>query len=306
VGSKVDKSKAYSWVAYMLTHQPEEMAKLLRYGTPSDRLIKIAEQPFIMTLSDGRRIPVFFPESLNKSSGQKLLYTTAKAVSQYIRTAPIQAFYLYEDIKKNFVVRRKDTRENYLQVAEAVCHRAASEYKHEVLFSFDSIIAWVKSVYGKELGYVTIRRALETLEAQNFLRVNEWGRRGIRNRATKIELITHPKEYILTYTSKIDSWLDSAVHGMMAVYRRESTTRQDVLEAQIHHYAEQVVNEDSRYAEGRRLFASVTTEKELEDETTNIDRLLGELVSTMQEAEPDSGRISTEFLRLLESTKNRC
>jgi hypothetical protein len=299
--TKPDKAKIFAWTAYMLTHQPEEMKRVLRYGTPSENLITISEQPVLMTTVDGKTKLITFPESLNTRKGQRLLFEAAQRVTEYIRTVPVQAHTLYEEIKTTLRHRRKDTLSNYLMVAEAVCHRAASEFKHEVLFAFDSIIEWVKSVYQKDLGYLTVRRALEALQDAGFFKVREWGMRGNRSKCTKIEIMTSRRNYILTYTSKVDDWMMYLDHAMMKVYARESTTRQDVLEQRIHHFADQVIQDDSRYAEGYRLFAS--TDAKLVEEVTEvaveineglwddvyIDRLLGRLVPTVQKVLTDSG-----------------
>jgi len=286
--------RAFTWVSYMMTHEVAEMNNLLKYGTPSDRLIKIAAKSISMTTSEGRTRKIFFPESLSTGKGQKLLYKIAARVKEYIQTVPVQAHSLYEEIKATFSHRRKDTLSNYLMVAEAVCHRAASEFKHEVLFAFDSIIEWVKSVYGKDLGYLTVRKALEALEAAGFFKVREWGVRGNRSKCTKIEILTSSRNYILTYTSKVDDWLLYLDHAMMKVYSRESTTRQDVLEQNIHTYAEHVSKETSLYSQGYRLFPSTdaklveSTESavvEIEEvlwDDVYIDRLLGGMVQPMQ------------------------
>lgn len=308
---KVDKPSAYAWVAYMVTHQPEEMRRVRKYGTPSDELIKIAERPVAMTTSSGKFKLVSFPESLNKRAGQELLFKTLHQVDSYIQTIPIQAFDLLEHIKTTLSVRRADAKKNILMVAEALLHRAASEFKHEVLFAFDSINVWVKSVYDKELGYLTIRKALEILSEQGFIKVNEWGKRGNRNKCTKIEFLPL-RESILTYTSNLDDWLLYNDHAMMAVYRRESTTRQDVLESCFQFYADQVAAEmmaESRWAQGARLFPAADgkmavvapigvagNEKDMLNETY-IDRLLGGLVPALQEACAHPGSLSSGVSR---------
>lgn len=295
---KIDKHKAFAWVAYMFTHEPDEMKSVLKLGTPSDRLILLAETPRLITVQ-GKLRKITFPESLNKAAGQKILYRIARQVAQFLQTIPLQAYSLLQHIKKNLKVRRADTLSNYLLVAEAVCHRAASEIKPEILFAFDSINTWMQAVHGKELGYHTIRKALEALQEAGFIKVSEWGVRGVRAKATRIEVLP-AKEYILTYTSNnVDEWLLSVDHGMMKVYRRESVVRQDVLEAQIHHYADRMAAElaesqDSAYARGVRLFSSsddmilteaqvVPIEKEEIWDDAYIDRLLGRLVPTLQE-----------------------
>ncbi len=294
---KIDKHVAFAWVAYMFTHEPDEMKRVLKLGTPSDRLILLAQTPRLITVQ-GKLRKITFPESLNKASGQKSLYKIAKHVAQYLQTIPLQAYSLLQHIKTNLKVRRADTLSNYLIVAEAVCHRAASEIKPEILFAFDSINTWIQAVYKKELGYHTIRKALQALQDAGFIKVNEWGIRGVRTKATRIELLV-PKDIILTYTSNLDDWYLSTDHGMMKVYQRESTTRQDVLEAQIHHYADRLAAEvaeskNSHYARGIRLFSSsddmILTdaqvvpleEQEIWDDAY-IDRLLGRLVPTVQE-----------------------
>lgn len=284
----VNKSKVYQWTAKAFTQHSKEISYLLKYGTPSDTLIQLADT-------------TGFPYSLNKRSGQVAIYNAAVRISTYIKTVPVQAYALYLEIKDTLRHRRKDTLSNYLMVAEAVCHRAASEFKHEVLFAFDSVIEWVKSVYDKDLGYLTIRRALESLDEAGFFKVREWGIRGNRTKCTKIEILTSRRNYILTYTSKVDEWLMNLDHGMMKVYARESTTRQDVLEQRIHHFADQVVQDDSRYLQGYRLFP--TADAKLAEETTEvvvkseevlwddvyIDRLLGGLVPTLQAHGSNSG-----------------
>ncbi len=197
-------------------------------------------------------------------------------------------------------------------VAEAVLHRVACEFKHEVLFAFDSINTWVKSVYDKELGYLTIRKALEILIEAGFIKVNEWGKRGNRSKCTKIEILPLKRNYILTYTSNIDDWLLFNDHAMNAVYRRESTTRQDVLESRFHHFADQIaaeMMEESLYARGARLFPakdaimSVADEgfiDAMEKELSNveIDRHLGTLVQSLQEDLTDSRQTSNRVRRL--------
>lgn len=300
---KTDKPRAYAWVAYMMTHQPEEMKHLLKYGTPSNKLIRLAEQPVGMTTVDGKYKIITFPESLNKAKGQKLVFDAAQRISIYIKTIPTQAYDVLQDVIQNVTHRRKDTLSNIRLVAEALCHRAASEFKHEILFAFDSIITWVKSAYGKDLGYLTIRKALEALQVSGHIKVREWGVRGNRSKCTKIELRPLAKEYILTYTSKVDSWMDSLAHAMIKVYARESTTRQNVLEERIHHYADELANEtvdgpvwptlprlfpaaDDTMSVAEASSAPMTVEEFLHEIHTN--RLLGELVQPLQENEPAS------------------
>lgn len=305
---KLNKPRAYAWVAYMITHEPEEMARVRKHKTPSDRLITLAETPRIITNSSGKLQKITFPESLNARAGQKALTETLERVDQYLKTIPMQAYDLLSQIKTTLRVRRADTKSNILMVAEALLHRASSEFKHEVLFAFDSINTWIKAVYDKELGYLTLRKALELLQEQGFIRVNEWGKRGNRAKCTKVEFIPTPRKEILTYTSDLDDWLLFNDHGMMAVYRRESTTRQDVLEARFHHYADEMAAmlvEESRWAQGARLFPSDSgkiavvepvkaqvIEKELFNETY-IDRLLGGLVPSLQEDESFAGQASS-------------
>lgn len=295
---KIDKHAAFAWVAYMLTHEPDEMRNVLKYGTPSDRLILLAETPRLLTV-EGKLRKVTFPESLNKAAGQKSLFRIAKRVASYLQTIPVHSYALLQQIKATLKARRADTLSNYLMVAEAVCHRAASEFKAEVLFAFDSINTWIKAVYNKELGYHTIRKALEAVEAAGLFKINEWGVRGVRTKATRIELLTS-EEYILTYTSNdVDDWMIYLDHGLAKVYQRESIARQDVLEAQIHHYADRMAAEleeskNSAYARGVRLFPATDDmiltkaqivpieEKEIWDDAY-IDRLLGRLVQPLQE-----------------------
>lgn len=311
---KSNKPMAYAWVAYMITHQPEEMARVRRFGTPSDELIKLAEAPVGMTLSDGKYKMITFPKSLNTRAGQKQLHETLIKVDLYLKTIPTQAYDLLAEIKATVRVRRADTLSNIFMVAEAVLHRVACEFKHEVLFAFDSINTWVKSVYGKELGYLTIRKALEILVEAGFIKVNEWGKRGNRSKCTKIEMIPLSRNYILTYTSKVDDWLLFNDHAMTAVYRRESTTRQDVLESRFHHFADQML-QDSFYAQGARLFPAKDGIMSVADEdfidavekeliNVEIDRYLGTLVQPLQENLTDSGQVVRGVRRLSRADQN--
>lgn len=306
MSKKVSKTLVYSWAAYMWTHEPEEMKLFLKRGTPSEKLIKLAETPIAMTLSDGKLKVFTFPESLNKATGQKTLYSALINVKKYVYSIPAQAFHLLNEVKTTIRIRRSDARANTIMVAEAILHRAASEFKHEVLFAFDSINVWIKAKYGKELGYLTLRKALEVLVEQGFIKVNEWGKRGNRSKCTKIEFL--PKEHILTYTSDLDDWLLYNDHAMTAVYRRESVTRQDVLEASFHHFIDMLEEDEAitskataRLKSGARLFpqsddrmavvqvAVISRSEEEAHEEVNINRFLGRLVPTLQEAIPITG-----------------
>lgn len=235
-----EKAKAYAWVAYMFTHESEEIKRLLKYGTPSDRLIRLAARSRKMVVASGEKKKVFFPVSLNKSAGQKMIFKVAQDIDTYIKTIPVQAYELVQHVKENVTHRRKDTQANLHIVAEAIAHRAASEFKHEVLFAFDSINTWIKAVYQRELGYLTLRKCLELLESAGILKIREWGVRGNRAKCTKIEIVPVTSK-LTALISKVDIWVDSAIHGMMAVYARESTTRQDVLEGRFHHYAAELL-----------------------------------------------------------------
>ena len=310
---KENKPMAYAWVAYMITHHPEEMARVRKYGTPSNELIKLSETPIGMTLSDGKYKMITFPKSLNTNAGQKMLHEALLKVDIYLKTIPTQAYDLLQQIKTTVRTRRADTLSNIFMVAEAVLHRVACEFKHEVLFAFDSINVWVKSVHGKELGYLTIRKALETLIEAGFIKVNEWGKRGNRSKCTKIEVLPLKREHILTYTSKVDDWVVLNAHAMMAVDRRESSTRQDVLESRFHHFADEVaaeMMEQSRFAQGARLFPAKDDIMSIADEDfigamekefldVNISRYLGSLVQPLQENLSDTrqtiNRVSREI-----------
>ena len=287
----------------MMTHESDEIKKFLKYGNPSDRLIALAEVNISMQV-DGYLKNVTFPYSLNTAAGKKKAYNICKRVSEFLQYIPTLAHNLLKDIKTDVKHRRSDTQSNIHMVAEAVLNRVATEFKPEVLFSFDSLILWVKTVYGKDLGYLTVRRALEFLENAGYLKVVEWGKRGERSKATKIKVDLSPRDYILTYTSDCDMWLDCTAHAMAKVYARESGTRQDVLEAKIHHYIDQQFAENnvvSRHAQGYRLFpsadaklveqvatATVETEEVFWDDVY-IDRLLGGLVQPLQAYGTDSG-----------------
>lgn len=285
----------------MITHEPHELSRIRKYGTPSENFVRIAESPVRI---NGRLIS--FPVSLNSRRGQKLLYDILQSVDLFLKDIPCKSYDLFNFAKETLTHRRKDTLANLLMVLEAICHRAASEFKLEILFAFDSINTWIKAKYDKELGYQTLHKALELLIEAKFIKVNEWGKRGNRSRATKIEVLPRQRGLILTYTSNLDDWLLYSDHAMSAVYRRESTTRQDVVEAAIHHFAENFVNHDEAalYVEGKindgtvaRLFGS-TDARMVESVTEDgvwtddyLDRLLGGLVPTLQEDDAYSGNL---------------
>jgi hypothetical protein len=310
MSKKVDKTLVYSWAAYMWSHHPDEMKKFLSRGTPSNELIKLSETPVGMTLSNGKFKVFIFPQSLNSRAGQNSLYNALVAVKKYVYTIPTQAFGLLTHVKATLRSRRADAKANTVMVAEAILHRAASEYKHEVLFAFDSINVWINAVYQKELGYLTIRKSLEVLIEQGFIKVNEWGKRGNRSKCTKIEFL--PQEHILTSTSDLDEWLLYRDHAMNAVYRRESVTRLDVLEENFHHFIDMMEEDEAaeirattRLKAGTRLFPAaddrmaveqVSSEKEVKHEV-NTNRFLGRVVPAMQETVSAAGTPSTGVFR---------
>jgi Fe2+ or Zn2+ uptake regulation protein len=292
-----DKILAFSWIAFRMTREEAEFKHFLKYGTPSDRLIAISESKSVMMVR-GKLRSFAFPFSLNTSRGQKRALAIVKRVYDYRRYMPNLAFELLTDIRTEVTHRRSDTQANIHMVAEAVLNRVATEHKPEVIFAFDSIITWVKTAYGKDLGYLTVRRALEVLQEKGFFEVTEWGKRGVRSRATRIKVNLRSDESKLQFTSECDMWLDLTVHVMDAVYKRESVARQDVLEASFHHYADKMAAEmmaESRWAQGARLFPKTddrisivapigvtSNDKDILNETY-IDRLLGGLVPTLQE-----------------------
>lgn len=283
----------------MCSREATEIDHFLKYGNPSDRLIGLSEAKFVMRV-DGHLKNVEFPYSLNTAAGKKKAYSIIKKVRQYINDVPSLAYGLLLDVRKNVTHRRSDTQNNIQMVAEAVINRVASEGKPEVLFAFDSIITWVKTAYGKELGYLTIRRSLELLQAQGYLTVVEWGKRGKRGRCTKIKVDLNFEREFEDFSVEAELWVEFTAPIMDAVYARESTTRQDVLEAQIHFYADQVLveaNAESRHAQGARLFTKSsarivtdasdevvleTIEKVFYNDEDYVTGLLGELVSTVQ------------------------
>ncbi len=288
---KIDNSQDFKVAAKLLSTHSEDVTHFLKYGTPPDSLISYV-------------LGTKFSKSLNTASGQKRLYEMLKVIRQFIKELPIRAYLLYQDIKVNFQHRRADTRNNAICIAESILHRVSSEYKPEVLFAFDSINVWIKSVYGKELGYHTIHKVLELLEEQHFFKIVEWGKRGMRSRCTKIKVIFSDVKD-LSFNSAVDDWLLSRDHAMMAVYARESATRQDVLEARIHHYAENWLedqeNEKSLWDQGFRLFKyqdaiissdaeNVSVVNDLEEIVNEVHtyRFLGSLVPTLQENDASS------------------
>jgi hypothetical protein len=296
---KYNKHNAYSWVAYMFTHEPEEMKRVLRYGTPSDKLIELSNRRICVNIasSDAEKY-LTFPVSLSTSRGQKALHEIVTRFYLHVKCIPIKMYNLFQHVKASVRHRRSDTQKNVLLVAEALMHRAATEHKMEVIFAFDSLNSWIKAVYGKELGYHTLRKALEFLQEQDILQVKEWGVRGNRHKATKI-LLRSSEKSVLEYSAEIDSWLMSGDLGMMAVYARESVTRQNVLEKAIHHFADMIISEnqftswadmyvditdlDSVFSvsDDRLVEVEITTVKETND---YFNRLLGEVVPAVQKA----------------------
>lgn len=278
----VKKSKAYAWAAYMWQRHPDEMKKLLKYGTPSDDLISLAEKKFEYTVR-GKTKFWSFPESLHKSAGQKLLFNAVKNVKLFIQSIPELAFASYQELVSQLKLRRADTTENILLVAEAVLYRAATEFKAEVLFSFDSINAWIKAKSGKTLGYVTIRKALELLESKFYLTVREWGTRGNRRKATKIYVHLDPKLVTPEIAAACDEWITSHAYCMNDVYARESVARQDVLEANIHNYADSLLSEETSILNDGPVWAPVR-------------RLCGTSDDTIEQAETSSAPMTLEEL----------
>jgi hypothetical protein len=296
-----EKSKAYTWVAYMLTHQPEEIRNLLKYGTPSDKLIKLSRRRVAIHVDKDDLRAITFPVTLSKSAGQKLLYKAAQDIVAFKAAMPVGMLAAYTEMKSTIKLRRSDATENVLMVAEAITSRGAAEFKNEILFAFDSINTWIKAKYGKTLGYVTIRKALELLESKFFITVREWGQRNVRHKATKI-YVHLDSAWRKGKLSDADEWVLSNSAAMTAVYARESLSRQDVLEANFQNYM--AIQDELRALEGPawsnipRLFPAaddtISTEpatvavldeiefKEIWDDAY-IDRLLGRLVPAMQE-----------------------
>lgn len=295
----------------MWQRHPEEMKKLLKYGTPSDELIFLADQKFEYRV-DGKLKFRSFPESLHKSAGQKLLFNAVKNVDEYKKAIPVLAYVTYREVVAQVKLRRADATQNVHMVAEAIFYRAAVEFKPEILFSFDSINEWINTKYGKILGYQTIRKALELLEEKFHISVREWGVRGNRRRCTKIAL-HFTRETCASFLLDSDSWIFEGFDAFKAVEARESTARQDVLEHHIQRYLAKLEDDSAPAVWGPvpRLFPVVDdrmvdteiaeisaqfSEKVITYETY-VDRLLGGLVPTLQEAVPIVGQVSSGIFR---------
>ncbi len=291
------KEKAYAWVAYMMTHRPEEIHRLLKYGTPSDELIKLSQRRVFMHVAKNEIRGITFPVSLSKSAGQKLLYKAAQDIQAFKKAIPVGMYYTFLEAKAIIKCRRADATANVLMVAEAVFSRGAAEFKPEILFSFDSINAWIKTKYGKTLGYQTIRKALELLEEKSFISVREWGQKNVRHKATKIYVNLDSSWRKMEFCDA-DEWITSNYAAMNAVYLRESSARQDVCAAQIHKYAEELIEQENSsdpvWEPAGRLFPAaddkiltkaqvVPVEEEGLWDDAYIDRLLGRLVPAVQE-----------------------
>jgi hypothetical protein len=299
------KSKAYTWVAFMMTHEPVEIAKLLKYGTPSEELIRLSNSRTEITVDVNDKRWMTFPVSLNKSAGQKLIFKAAQDVYAFKKLIPLGAYLALQEVKDLVKTRRKDTQDNIHLVAEAIMHRCASEFKSEVLFSFDSINAWIKAKTGKTLGYITIRKAIELLEEKFFLKVREWGVKGNRRRCTKIYVNFDSAMWTaLEHLPACDKWILENSASMQEVYVRENTTRLDVLEANIHKYADRILLGETSKA---RLFPAsddklsvdtleiVNIEEEVLWDDAYIDRLLGSLVPSMHKDVSYSGEVSSSI-----------
>jgi hypothetical protein len=323
----LERSRASAWVSHMLSHKPEEIYRVLRYGTPSDELIKLSQRKIFMHVDKDDIRGVRFPESLNKSKGQKLLYKTAQDVIEFKKRIPLGMFYAYNEAKFMIKHRRQDTTQNILMVAEAIFSRAAAEFKVEVLFSFDSINAWITEKYGKILGYQTIRKALEYLEEKAFITVREWGQKNVRYKATKI-YVNLDSTWRRGEISEADEWILYNSAAMNAVYSRESTARQDVLAANFQKFlAEQeetkrkidaeepihVIHRRRTLAMNATIGAVKTEEKvyfngiEMQEvwDDEFIDRLLGSLVQPVQE-DVSNYRQSSPAIRGLAASQGGC
>lgn len=279
----------------MWQRHPEEMKKLLKYGTPSDELIKLADKKFEYTVR-GKKKFRSFPDSLYKSSGQKLLFSTVLAFESFKKDIPVLAYVTYKEIAAQIRLRRADATANLHMVAEAIFYRAAVEFKSQVLFSFDSINAWISEKYNKTLGYQTIRKAIEFLESKFYLEVVEWGVRGNRRHCTKLSL-SFTKETCASFLMDSDEWIFQGYAAFKAVQAREISARQDVLEVHIQRYLARIEKEESApvWESVPRLFPKAddrisvvtptgvtSTEKDILNETY-INRFLGGLVPSLQE-----------------------
>lgn len=279
------KCKAYAWVAYMTTHHPDEMVRVRKHGTPSEGVEKLRRG---------------FPLSLKSRRGQQLLFDVLKRYDLHCKSIPQKSFELLQHVKTTVKHRRADTQANLHLVAEALLHRSAFDYKQEIIFAFDSINTWLDAVYKKTLAYHTLRRCLEMLDEQGIITVVEWGKRGYRQAATRIRM-----NYVTHFGRKrpagLDDWLMMSDHGMYAVHGRESTTRQDVLEATINWFSDKMA-EEARQAAPRGPYNKSETQQRwfggpakpvkpvkvqvLEEINDDVDVFLGKLVPALQKDEP--------------------
>jgi hypothetical protein len=301
-----EKARAYAWVAYMISREPEEFYKLLKYGTPSNELIKLTQRRVFMHVDKDDIRRVTFPLSPNKAAGQKLLYQATQDIVEFNKRIPLGAYNSFLEAKQLVKARRADTTANIHMVAEAIFSRVATEFKVEVLFSFDSINAWINAKYGKTLNYITIRKALELLDSKFIITVREWGQRGVRDKATKI-YVHLDSEWRNGELSDCDEWILATSSAMNAVYARESTARQDVLAARFQHYLENYADkpevarewpqskvasstpqDDIIAPEAEKVSVAVVARKQ-EHEEIDIDRLLGGVVQPVQAYESDTG-----------------
>lgn len=273
------------------------MKKLLKYGTPSDELIRLADKKFEYTVR-GKKKFRSFPESLHKSSGQKLLFKAATAVDSFKKEIPVLAYVTYREIAAQVQLRRADATANLHMVAEAIFYRAAVEFKPEILFSFDSINAWIQSKYGKVLGYHTIRKAIELLQSKFYLQVVEWGVKGNRRRCTKMSL-NFTKATCASFLLDSDQWIFEGFAAFKSVESREITARQDVLEIHIQRYLAKLEDGNATpvWSDVPRLFPKaddriavvsaasddvVVMEEDTLTDEDYFNRLLGGMVPTLQ------------------------
>ncbi|GAA3194048.1 hypothetical protein ACFO1B_03785 [Dactylosporangium siamense] len=243
----VDKSQGYRWVTWLRSHHRSEFARILRYGTPSDELVALAEFPVLLRSAHESEMEwVEFPLSLSRRSGQALLFETAKQVDSYMKSIPMFSWTTVSSCREISSTRRTwEMRRSAELVAEAILYRAAVEFVNTVLCAYSTIQTWISKAHGVELSLLGIGNALRwwsEVEGSPFS-VLEWGQRGGFGQPTRIRIRfgtevgatpsptpeaparTSPRRPTGTTRSfrasqeQADEWVLSYAHAMNAVYR---------------------------------------------------------------------------------------
>lgn len=241
------RSVAYHYATWLYFHERQEIERLLRYGTPSDRLVELE-----------RRTNFLFPLSIRKNQNE--LFDAAGKVKAYFQSVPVMAWRTAGRLHALASVRRTaDARRLAVLVGEAVLHRSACEFADTVLCTQENIGLWISKAYGVTVPKMSVGRILafwNDLERSPFS-VSEWGSRA--GTPTKIDIGYYSREVDLYFASSedppepssltslricmgsnssstaaekaeqqaADDWVLEYAHAMNAVYAHQEERRQD-------------------------------------------------------------------------------